>query len=89
MKDNQGLFPSQKQEYLDYLKQELASLKYVTTATPVHENSTCPLCATPNTPIYPNAVKGAGINIGNVNRKGYFAGMNEANAWKNYGLCLC
>jgi len=86
--DNQGLFPGQKQEYLDYLKRELASLKYVTTATPVHDNSTCPLCATPNTPIYPNAVKGAGINIGNVDRAGYFAGMNKAKAWKNYGLCF-
>jgi CRISPR-associated protein Csh1 len=86
--DTQGLLPGQRQEYLDYLNQELANLKYLTTATPAHENSTCPLCEKPNTTIYPNAIKGAGINIGNADRPSAFSGMDKKIAWKNYALCL-
>ncbi|MEN8217843.1 MAG: TM1802 family CRISPR-associated protein [Pseudomonadota bacterium] len=88
VQDTQGLLPGQRQEYLDYLNQELANLKYLTTATPAHKNSTCPLCEKPNTTIYPNAIKGAGINIGNADRPSAFSGMDKKIAWKNYALCL-
>ncbi len=86
--DTQGQLPGQRQEYWDYLKQELANRKYITDKTPVHENSICPLCEQQEITIYPNAVKGAGINIGNPDRAGAFAGINKENAWKNYGLCI-
>ncbi len=88
VRDSQGLLPGQRQEYLDYLKNELANIKYVTTATPIKENCKCPLCDAENVSVYPNAVKGAGINIGNPDRAGAFAGMDTKRAWSNFALCL-
>ena len=86
--DTQGNLPGQRLEYLDYLNRELANLKYVTGATALHEKGVCPLCNTTNTTLYPNAVKGAGINIGNADRTGAFTGLETKNAWKNYSLCI-
>jgi len=86
--DTQGNLPGQRPEYLDYLNHELANLKYVTGATAVHKEGLCPLCNTKNTTLYPNAIKGAGINIGNADRAGAFTGLETKNAWKNYSLCI-
>ncbi|RMH34856.1 MAG: CRISPR-associated protein [Nitrospirae bacterium] len=86
--DLQGSLPGQRQEYLEYLmKEKLAGARYVTGATAAQEGAQCPLCGTDSVTVYPNAVKGAGINLGNVDREGAFPGMNLTNAWKGYALC--
>jgi CRISPR-associated protein Csh1 len=86
--DNEGKLPGQRREYLDYLmKEKLAGERYVTVATPAQEAARCALCGTDGVAVYPNAVKGAGINLGNVDREGAFPGVNLANAWKGFALC--
>lgn len=86
--DNEGRLPGQRQEYLEYLmKEKLAGDRYVTGATSAQDDAQCALCGTEGVTVYPNAVKGAGINLGNVDREGAFSGMDLANAWKGYALC--
>jgi CRISPR-associated protein Csh1 len=86
--EEEECWPGDRPEYHDYLAHELAERKYVTKKTPVLEQSTCSFCGKQNVSIYSNAVKGAGINVGNTDRASAFAGMKKENAWKNYGLCL-
>jgi CRISPR-associated protein Csh1 len=86
--DENGKWPGERQEYLDYLAHELAALKYLTGATPLREHAECPLCGAADVTLYPNAVKGAGLNIGNADRVGAFAGLDTDNAWKNFALCV-
>lgn len=86
--DGQGRWPGDRPEYQQYLAQTLADIKYVTGAAPVREQGTCPLCGTRDVTLYPNAVKGAGINFGNMDRAGAFPGIDTAAAWKGYALCL-
>lgn len=86
--DSKNQLPGERQEYLDYLAHEMAEIKYVTASTIIRNNSTCPLCGKQNVSLYPNAVKGAGLNIGNVDRAGAFANLDISNAWKNFALCL-
>lgn len=81
-------WPGDRREYINYLANELATLKYCTGNTPIREGQTCSLCGIQNTSVYPNAVKGAGINIGNVDRAGAFPGVMLDTAWKGYALCL-
>ena len=82
------MLPGENQLYLDYLMQEkLAGDRYVTVNTPVKENSACPLCGTTDTNIYPNALKGAGINLVNADRVGAFPNIDTSQAWKKYALC--
>jgi len=80
--------PGQRPEYLEFLMTEkLAGDRYVTGAAPERQNAVCPLCGGANVTVFPNAVKGAGINIGNADRDGAFPGITPANAWKSYALC--
>jgi len=88
LKDDQEFWPGDRSEYQQYLAHELAHAKYVTQETPPKDHCTCSLCGKPETTIYPNGVKGAGINISNADREGSFSGIDAASAWKNYGLCL-
>jgi len=86
--DHEGRLPGQRQEYLEYLmKEKLAGDRYVTGATSAQDEAQCALCGTEGVTAYPNAVKGAGINLGNVDREGAFSEMDLANAWKGYALC--
>lgn len=86
--DKTGKLPGDRQEYLDYLAHEMAEIKYITGATRIYEHGNCPLCGKQDTTLYPNAVKGAGLNIGNADRAGAFAGLETTQAWKNFALCL-
>jgi CRISPR-associated protein Csh1 len=80
--------PGQCVEYCKYLmKEKLAGAKYITNDAPVQDNQTCPLCGTSGITIFPNALKGAGINISNVDRAGAFPNIDTAQAWKGYALC--
>lgn len=86
--DSQGKLPGQRHEYLDYLmKEKLVGDRYVTVSARAQEAARCPLCGSDGVTVYPNAVKGAGINVGNVDREGAFPGVDLANAWKGFALC--
>ena len=80
--------PGQCVAYCRYLmKEKLAGAKFITNDAPAKENQTCPLCGKQNVTVYPNALKGAGINISNVDRAGAFPNIDTTQAWKGYALC--
>jgi len=88
VKDQQGKFPGQRREYLEYLmKEKLCGTRYVTNEAQAYDDETCPLCGDEGLTIYPNALKGAGLNISNIDRVGVFSGIEKRNAWKKYALC--
>lgn len=86
--DRTGKLPGERNEYLQYLAHEMAKIKYVTGATQICPDGTCPLCGKEHVELYPNAVKGAGLNIGNADRAGAFTGLDTMHAWKNFALCI-
>lgn len=84
-----GDFPGQLSEYLEYLLNEkLAGDRYLTQKVVAKKAGTCPLCGTTNVPIFPNALKGAGINLSNMDREGVFPGIDFSQAWKGFALCV-
>jgi len=88
VKDEQRRFPGQRAEYLNYLMTEkLGGTRYTTGKTFPKDNETCPLCGTSGVTVFPNALKGAGINLSNVDREGAFPGIDITQAWKRYPLC--
>ena len=88
VQDTMGNFPGQRSEYLDYLLNEkLAGDRYLTQKVDISKMGTCPLCGTMDVPIFPNALKGAGINLSNMDREGAFPGIDLSQAWKGYALC--
>lgn len=82
--DPQGRLPGEVPEYLQYLQSVLADEKYSTAKFPPVEGR-CALTGEAGR-VYPNALKGAGLNLTNVDREGAFAGLAEANAWKKFPL---
>ena len=83
-----GDFPGQCCEYLEYLLNEkLAGDRYLTQKVDANKAGNCPLCGTTNVPIFPNALKGAGINLSNMDREGVFPGIDFSQAWKGFALC--
>lgn len=89
IKDNKNQFPGENPIYIEYLLTEvLAGKKYVTQNSPCKEHETCPLCNEKNVTVFPNALKGAGINLINVDRPGIFTGIKQENAWKGFALCV-
>lgn len=91
VRDGKGLLPGENAFYVDYLLTEkLAGDRYATLQAPTKENGSCCLCNDCEVTVYPNALKGAGINLNNVDRAGAFPGINTLQAWKKYALCgLC
>lgn len=88
VQDTKGNLPGQRPEYLEYLLTEkLAGDRYLTNLVKAKQAETCPLCGARNTSIFPNALKGAGINLSNVDREGAFPGIDLSQAWKGYALC--
>jgi CRISPR-associated protein Csh1 len=86
-KDTRGRLPGQVPEYVDYLRQLLAEAKYLPDST-IKKGITCPLCGAGPVDGYPNALRGAGINLANVNRAGAFPGIDASFAWKSFALCI-
>jgi len=85
--DMSGRLAGQRQDYLEYLfKEILAGQRYLTKKVKAVDNATCPLCGAKDTTIYPNALKGAGINLINMDREGVFPGIDLSQAWKGYSL---
>src|SRR5262249_23583631 len=46
------------------------------------------LCGGRSVVVYPNAIKGAGVNLANLDRDGAFPGLDVQAAWKYYALCV-
>lgn len=88
VRDDLGKLPGERQEYIRYLMEEkLAGEKYVTMKTQAFASAICPLCQTTGVTVFPNALKGAGLNFKNVDRDGTFPGLDRSAAWKSYALC--
>jgi len=88
IKDDHGRFPGQRPEYLDYLmKEKLGGQQYTTGEAFSKDNEICSLCGASGVTVFPNALKGAGINLSNVDRVGAFPGIDITQAWKRYPLC--
>jgi len=88
IQDKMGNYPGQCPEYIEYLLNEkLAGDRYLTKKIEANKTSTCPLCGTKDIPLFPNALKGAGLNLSNMDREGAFPGIDLSNAWKGYALC--
>lgn len=88
VQDSKGLFPGEQALYIDYLlTDKLAGERYVTASSPAQDHGNCPLCGKEDVMIFPNALKGAGINILNADRAGVFPGIDSGQAWKGYALC--
>ena len=84
-----GQLPGEVPVYFDYLMTEiLAGERFLTAKINSIPDSECGLCGKKKCEVYPNALKGAGINLTNVDRAGRFPGMDLGNAWKSYALCL-
>lgn len=86
VKDSKGRLPGDVPQYVEYLQKVLPETKYTTSKTQVQPERECPLCGEMAT-VFPNALKGAGLNISNVDREGAFPGIAVEAAWKGYALC--
>jgi CRISPR-associated protein Csh1 len=80
--------PGEIPEYAAYLQEVLASTKYATGAVPAVAGKTCALCGHEQVMVYPNALRGAGINFANLDRDGAYAGLDVLSAWKYFALCI-
>lgn len=88
IRDCEGKLPGENAMYIDYLLTEkLAGERYATLQAPAKKKGSCCLCNTFEVAIFPNALKGAGINLSNVDRVGAFPGIDTTQAWKKYALC--
>ncbi len=86
--DREGKWPGDRADYWEYIERKSGAIKYATKDAPPRAHATCPLCDSENLTTYPNALKGAGINIANMDRAGAFPGVRIKDAWKGYALCL-
>ncbi len=86
--DARGRLPGEVPEYVDYLQNVMARRKYATGKNAPCADRTCALCGATSTTIFPNALRGAGINLANLNRDGAFPSVDPAAAWKGYSLCV-
>ena len=86
--DEQGRLPGQVPEYVDYLQGVLARTKYCTGSAPPLDGKTCCLCGASPVSVYPNVLRGAGINLANLDRDGAFPGLDPSSAWKGFSLCV-
>ncbi len=87
VEDAQKNLPGQRPEYLQYLMNEkLAGDRYLTSDLQAVK-SECPLCSTTDIDVFPNALKGAGFNILNMDRIGVFPSIDKSQAWKGFSLC--
>ncbi len=84
--DDTGQLPGERKEYAEYLRATVPRYKYVTKEAQPVEERPCSLCSTVKE-VYPNALRGAGLNLTNVDRAGIFAGLDNQAAWKKFALC--
>lgn len=83
-----GLLPGEVKEYVDYLLEILKRTKYSTKAIGPEEGKVCPLCdRTEPTTVFPNALRGAGLDLNNMDRAGAFPGVDDELAWRRFAVC--
>jgi len=85
-RDPEGKYPGDHPEYVAYLQEILTEAKYAA-ATASVPGKTCSLCSASPTTVYPNALRGAKLNIANMDREGAFPGISKEEAWKSFALC--
>lgn len=82
--DAKGRLPGEVPAYVDYLQGVLAETKYATG----EQGKTCCLCGASPVTVHPNALRGAGFNLANLDREGAFPGLSSSAAWKGFALCV-
>jgi CRISPR-associated protein Csh1 len=82
----EGKLPGEVPEYVAYLQETLAGAKYATGSVGPRPGR-CALCAA-ETIVYPNALKGAGFNVANLDRDGAFPGLDPGRAVETFGVCV-
>lgn len=88
VRNGDNRLPGECREYLNYLQVEhLSGNRYATRDAQAQANATCPLCFETGVTIYPNALRGSGINFMNMDRLGAFPRLDNLAAWKRFGLC--
>ncbi len=87
IKNTNGKTPGEASGYISYLQENLVKEKYTVNKIDRIKKAKCSLCNNEDVEVFPNGVKGAGINIGNVDREGSFSGLILNDAWKNYSIC--
>ena len=81
------VMPGESEQYIQYLQENLIDEKYVVKKIDRKNSGQCSLCFVENVEVFPNGVKGAGINLGNVDREGAFSGLTLSDAWKGFSIC--
>jgi len=84
--DREGRFPGERPEYLNYLKEVLATTKYAVKVAPGIPQVECSLTGHIST-CYVNGLAGSGINILNMDRDGAFPGLLPERAGQRFRLC--
>lgn len=87
-RDGSGRCPGEVPEYAAYLQGVLAPTKYTTGVGVVRAGQTCTMCGREGVHVYPNVMRGAGINLSNLDRDGSFPGLDPSAAWKAFAPCL-
>ena len=82
-----GNLPGDVKEYTAYLSQILRQTKYATDAIPAEAGGSCQLCGQTSTTVYPNALRGAGLNLANMDRAGAFPGIDDSRALSRFAVC--
>lgn len=82
-----GELPGDVMEYVAYLSRVLRQTKYATDAIPAMEDGTCQLCGRASATVYPNALRGAGLNLANMDRAGAFPGIDDSRALSRFAVC--
>ncbi|MCK6509471.1 TM1802 family CRISPR-associated protein [Myxococcota bacterium] len=86
VKDQQRRLPGEVPEYKAYLSKALQQSKYATMEASSKKGCVCAMCGVLGE-VYPNALKGAGLNFLNADRQGAFPSLLQSNAWKAFALC--
>jgi len=86
--DAAGRLPGSINAYVDYLQNVLARTKYGTGQSGQSPDYCCALCGQASSTVFPNVLRGAGINLANLDRDGAFPGIDPAAAWKGYSMCV-
>lgn len=84
--DDKGYLPGERKDYAEYLQSTVPYYKYTTVESQPVKGKPCALCSTVSE-VYPSALRGAGLNLTNVDRTGVFAGLDDQFAWKKFAIC--
>ena len=89
VRSSSGKLPGEVDAYLKYLSSEvLAGERYLTKKVEAVSGSVCALCGRSNQEVFANALKGAGINLTNLDRHGRFPGLRVEDSWKGFAACV-